>query len=48
MPPVMAAFRNTVIGVMAWTGETHMAAAGRRFAAQLWLAFARLEIRPDN
>jgi hypothetical protein len=48
IPPVMAAFRKTVIGLMHWTGETNMAAAGRRFAAQPWLAFALLGIRPDT
>jgi len=31
---VMAALRNTVIGLMRWAGHTNMAAACRRFAAQ--------------
>jgi predicted transposase YbfD/YdcC len=48
IPQVMAAFRNTVIGLMHWTGETNIAAACRRFAAQPWSAFALLGIRPDN
>jgi len=48
IPQVMAAFRNTVIGLMHWTGETNMAAACRRFAAQPWSALALLGIRPDN
>lgn len=34
IPPVMAAFRNTAIGLMRWAGETNIAAACRRFAAQ--------------
>jgi predicted transposase YbfD/YdcC len=48
IPQVMAAFRNTVIGLMHWTGETNIAAACRRFAAQPWSALALLGIRPDN
>ena len=31
---VMAALRNTVIGVMRWAGHTNITAACRRFAAQ--------------
>jgi hypothetical protein len=34
----MAAFRNTAIGLMHGSGETNIAAACRRFAAQPWLA----------
>lgn len=34
IPQVMAALRNTVIGLMRWAGETNIAAACRRFAAQ--------------
>jgi predicted transposase YbfD/YdcC len=34
IPQVMAALRNTVIGLMRWAGYTNMAAACRRFAAQ--------------
>ncbi len=30
----MAALRNTVIGLMRWSGATNIAAATRRFAAQ--------------
>ena len=48
IPQVMAAFRNTVIGLMHWTEETNIAAACRRFAAQPWSALALLGIRPDN
>jgi predicted transposase YbfD/YdcC len=48
MPQVRAACRNTAIGVMPWAGETHIAAACRRFAAQPWLALARIGITPEN
>ena len=48
IPQVMAAFRNTAIGVMHWAGETNIAAACRRFAAQPWLAFALIGITPEN
>jgi hypothetical protein len=34
IPQVMAAFRNTAIGLIHWAGETSIAAACRRFAAQ--------------
>jgi predicted transposase YbfD/YdcC len=34
IPQVMAAFRNTVIGLLRWAGYTNSAAACRRFAAQ--------------
>jgi len=48
IPQVMAAFRNTAIGLMHWVGETNIAAACRRFAVQPWVAFALIRIRPDN
>jgi predicted transposase YbfD/YdcC len=48
IPQVMAAFRNTAIGLMHWAGETNIAAACRRFAAQPWSALALLGITPDN
>jgi predicted transposase YbfD/YdcC len=48
IPQVMAAFRNTAIGLMHWVGETNIAAACRRFAAQPWAALALIGIRPDN
>src|SRR5262245_19607128 len=38
IPQVMAAFRNTAIGLMRGAGETNIAAACRRFAAQPWSA----------
>ena len=34
IPQVMAALRNPVIGLMRWAGDTNIAAACRRFAAQ--------------
>jgi hypothetical protein len=48
LPQVMAACRTTAIGVRPWAGETRLAAACRRFAAQPWSAFALIGIRPDN
>ena len=48
IPQVMAAFRNTVIGLMPWAGETNIAAACRRFAAQPWSALAIIGITPEN
>jgi predicted transposase YbfD/YdcC len=48
IPQVMAAFRNTAIGLMHWAGETNIAAACRRFAAQPWLALALIGITPEN
>jgi hypothetical protein len=38
IPQMMAAFRNTTIGLMHWAGETHIAAVCRRFAARPWSA----------
>jgi predicted transposase YbfD/YdcC len=48
IPQVMAAFRNTAIGLMHWAGETNIAAACRRFAAQPSLALAMIGITPEN
>jgi predicted transposase YbfD/YdcC len=48
IPQVMAAFRNPAIGLMHGAGETNIAAACRRFAAQPWLALALSGIRPEN
>ena len=44
IPQVMAALRNTAIGLMRVAGETNIAAACRRFAAQPWSALALLGI----
>lgn len=48
IPQVMAALRNTVIGLLRWTGETNIAAACRRLAAQPWSALALIGITPEN
>ncbi len=48
IPQVMAALRNVVIGLMRWAGETNIAAACRRFAAQPWAALALLGIKAEN
>jgi len=48
IPQIMAAIRNTVIGLMRGTGETNIAAACRRFAAQPWAALALIGIKPEN
>ncbi len=44
IPQVMAALRNTAIGLMRVAGEVNIAAACRRFAAQPWSALALLGI----
>ena len=44
IPQIMAALRNLVIGLMRTAGETNIAAAGRRFAAQPWAALALIGI----
>jgi len=46
IPQVMAALRNTAIGLMRVAGETNIAAACRRFAAQPWSALALIGISP--
>jgi hypothetical protein len=38
LPQVMAAFRNTALGLIRQAGETTIAAACRRVAAQPWSA----------
>lgn len=48
LPQVMAAFRNTAMGLMRCAGETNIAAACRRFAAQPWSALALVGITRDN
>lgn len=48
IPQVMAAFRNTAMGLMRRAGETNIAAACRRFAAQPWSALALIGIIPEN
>ena len=44
IPQVMAALRNTAIGVIRSTGTTQIAAATRRLAARPWEALALLGI----
>jgi predicted transposase YbfD/YdcC len=48
IPQVMAALRNTVIGLMRGAGYTNIAAACRRFAAQPALALALIGIELEN
>jgi predicted transposase YbfD/YdcC len=48
IPQVMAALRNTIIGLMRWSGETNIAAACRRFAARPWDALALIGISTEN
>lgn len=48
IPQVLAAFRNTVIGLLRWAGYTNIAAACRRFAAQPTLALALIGIAWEN
>jgi predicted transposase YbfD/YdcC len=48
LPQVMAALRNTVIGLMRQVGHTNIAAACRRFAAQPALALALIGIELEN
>ena len=44
IPQIMAALRNLGIGLMRAAGETNIAAASRRFAAQPWAALALIGI----
>lgn len=48
IPQVMAALRNTVIGLIRWAGYTNMAAACRRFAAQPQAALHLIGITLEN
>lgn len=48
IPQVMAALRNTVIGLLRWTGHTNIAAACRRLAAQPAQALALIGIALEN
>jgi predicted transposase YbfD/YdcC len=48
IPQVMAAFRNTTLGLMPWAGAPTIAATCRRFAAQPWLAWAMIGITLEN
>lgn len=48
IPEVMAALRNTAIGLLRAAGERNIAAACRRLAAQPWHALALLGIPREN
>ncbi|MBL7064572.1 MAG: transposase, partial [Anaerolineae bacterium] len=48
IPQVMAALRNTAIGLMRCNGETNIAAACRRFAARPREALALIGIQLEN
>jgi predicted transposase YbfD/YdcC len=48
IPQVMAALRNTAIGVLRWAGHTNIAAACRRLAAQPAQALALIGIEFEN
>jgi predicted transposase YbfD/YdcC len=48
IPQVMAALRNTAIGLPRWTGHTNIAAACRRLAAQPLQALALIGIELEN
>ena len=48
IPQVMAALRNTAIGLLRWAGHTNIAAACRRLAAQPALALALIGIEFEN
>jgi hypothetical protein len=47
-PQIMAALRNTVIGLIRATGTTRVAATTRRLAAQPWHALALIGIPRQN
>jgi predicted transposase YbfD/YdcC len=46
IPQVLALLRTTAIGLLRTTGDTAIAAACRRFAAQPWAALALLGVAP--
>jgi predicted transposase YbfD/YdcC len=48
IPQVLAAVRNTAIGLARMAGHTNIAAAGRYYAANPWAALALLGINHDN
>ena len=48
IPQVMAALRNTTIGLLRWAGHTNIAAACRRLAAQPAQALALIGIKFEN
>jgi hypothetical protein len=48
IPQVMAALRNTAMGLLRWAGHTNIAAACRRLAAQPAQALALIGIECEN
>ena len=48
IPQVMAALRNTAIGLLRWAGHTNIAAACRRLAAQPAQALALIGVELEN
>ncbi len=48
IPQVMAAFRNLTIGLLRAAGESNIAAACRRLAAQPWKALTLIGIKPKT
>jgi len=48
IPHVMAALRNTTVGLLRWAGHTNIAAACRRLAAQPVQALALIGIEMEN
>ena len=48
IPQVMAALRNTTIGLLRYAGYSNIAAAGRRLAAQPLQALALIGIELEN
>ena len=48
IPQVMAALRNTAIGLLRWAGHTNIAAACRQLAAQPIQALALIGIKMEN
>jgi len=48
IPQVMAALRNTALGLLRRTGTSNIAAACRHYAAQPGEALALLGLTPEN
>ena len=48
IPQIMAALRNTAVGLLRWAGYTNIAAACRRLAAQPTQALVLIGIEHEN
>jgi hypothetical protein len=48
IPELMAALRNTTLGLLRSAGKTHIVAVTRRFQAKPWQALRLLGVHPDN